>query len=171
MLVVNTNDVGAIAQMVPAPAGSPIPYVRGGSLGAYGRFWDSQQLPCQAPPWGKLNAIDLRTGKIAWQVPLGNVPELEAQGITGTGTPNLGGAMVTAGGLVFIGGAIDSRFRAFDLKTGREVWRADLPASGHGTPVSYRGAKSGRQFVVIAAGGGGKFSRGISDAVVAFALP
>ena len=170
-LIVNTNDVGAIAQMVPAPEGSPLPYVRGGSLGAYGRFWDSQQLPCQAPPWGKLNAIDLRTGQIAWQVPLGNVPSLEAQGITGTGSLNLGGPIVTAGGLVFIGGAIDRRIRAFDLKTGQEVWRADLPASGHGAPVTYRGAKSGRQYVVIAAGGGGKFSREISDAFVAFALP
>ena len=118
MLVVNTNEVGAIAQMVPAPEGSPLPYVRGGSLGAYGRFWDSQQLPCQAPPWGRLNAIDLRTGKIAWQVPLGNVPVLEAQGITGTGSLNLGGPIVTAGGLVFIGGATDSRIRAFDLEDG-----------------------------------------------------
>lgn len=170
-LVVNSNEVGAIAQMVPAREGSPVPYVRGGSLGAYGRFWDSQQLPCQAPPWGKLNAIDLKTGAIAWQVPLGNMPALEAQGITGTGTPNLGGPLVTAGGLVFIGGAIDSRLRAFDLKTGQEVWRTSLPASGHGAPVTYRGAKSGRQFVVIAAGGGGKFSKGISDAVVAYALP
>ena len=171
MLVVSSNEVGTIAQMVPAPDGHAVPYVRGGSLGAYGRFWDSHQLPCQAPPWGKLNGIDLRTGQIAWQVPLGNIPALEAQGITGTGTPNLGGAIVTAGGLVFIGGAIDSRIRAFDLQTGQEVWRADLPASGHGTPVTYRGAKSGRQFVVIAAGGGGKFSRGIADAFVAFALP
>ena len=99
------------------------------------------------------------------------MPALEAQGITGTGTPNLGGPLVTAGGLVFIGGAIDSRLRAFDLKTGQEVWRTSLPASGHGAPVTYRGAKSGRQFVVIAAGGGGKFSKGISDAVVAYALP
>jgi quinoprotein glucose dehydrogenase len=171
MLVVPTNEVGAIAQMVPTPAGSTLPYQRGGSLGAYGRFWDSQQLPCQAPPWGKLNAIDLRTGKIAWQVPLGNVPVLEAQGITGTGSLNLGGPVVTAGGLVFIGGATDSRIRAFDLTTGQEVWRADLPASGHAAPAVYRGAKSGRQYVAIAAGGGGKFSRTISDAVVAFALP
>ncbi len=170
MLVVNTNEVGAIAQMVPAPAGHPVPYVRGGTRGAYGRFWDSQQLPCQQPPWGRLNAIDLRTGEIAWQVPLGNVPALETQGITGTGSPNLGGPMVTAGGLVFIGGAGDSRIRAFDLKSGQEVWRADLPASGHGAPVSYRG-KSGRQFIVIAAGGGGRFSKTISDAFVAFALP
>ena len=170
MLVVNTNDVGAIAHMVPAPAGSPVPYVRGGALGAYGRFWDSRKLPCQAPPWGRLNGIDLRTGTIAWQVPLGNVPSLEAQGITGTGTPNLGGAIVTGGGLAFIGGAIDSRLRAFDVATGREVWRADLPASAHGTPVTYRGA-SGRQFLVVAAGGGGRFSVGaISDAVIAFAL-
>ncbi|AMY11910.1 Quinate/shikimate dehydrogenase (quinone) [Luteitalea pratensis] len=172
LLIVNTNEVGAIGQMVSAPEGSPLPYVRGGggSLGAYGRFWDSQQLPCQAPPWGRLNAIDLRTGKIAWQVPLGNVPVLEAQGITGTGSLNLGGPVVTAGGLVFIGGATDSRIRAFDLATGQEVWRADLPASGHAAPVVYRGAKSGRQYVAIAAGGGGKFSRTISDAVVAFAL-
>jgi quinoprotein glucose dehydrogenase len=170
LLVVNTNEVGAIAQMVPGPAGGPLPYVRGGALGAYGRFWDSQQLPCQAPPWGTLNAIDLRTGQIVWQVPLGNVPALEAQGITGTGSPNLGGPLVTAGGLVFIGGAIDRRLRAFDLKTGREVWRADLPASGHAAPVTYR-TPGGRQYVVIAAGGGGKFSRGISDAFVAFALP
>ena len=118
LLVVPTNEVGAIGQMVPAPEGSPLPYVRGGSLGAYGRFWDSQQLPCQAPPWGRLNAIDLRTGKIAWQVPLGNVPVLEAQGITGTGSLNLGGPVVTAGGLVFIGGATDSRIRAFDLADG-----------------------------------------------------
>jgi len=105
-----------------------------------------------------------------WQVPLGNVPALEAKGITGTGSPNLGGPIVTAGGLVFIGGAGDSRIRAFDVKTGQEVWRADLPASGHATPVSYRG-KSGRQYVVIAAGGGGRFSKAIADAYVAFALP
>lgn len=171
MLVVPTNEVGAIAQMVPAPDGSPVAYVRGGALGAYGRFWDSRQLPCQAPPWGKLNAVDLRTGQIAWQVPLGNMPALEAQGITGTGSPTLGGALVTAGGLVFVGGATDSRLRAFELKTGRELWRGELPASGHGTPVTYRGPRSGRQFVVIAAGGGGKFSSRISDAFVAFALP
>ena len=170
LLVVNTNEVGAIAQMVPAREGRTLPYARGGPLGAYARFWDSQQLPCQQPPWGRLNAVDLRTGEIAWQVPLGNVRALEPLGITGTGSPNLGGPIVTAGGLVFIGGAGDSRIRAFDVNTGQEVWRAELPASGHGTPVSFRG-KSGRQFVVIAAGGGGRFSRTISDAFVAFALP
>ena len=171
ILVVNTNEVGAIAQMIPSKPGSELPYTRSGPGGAYGRFWDSQQLPCQQPPWGRLNAVDLKSGEILWQVPLGNVPVLEAQGITGTGALNLGGPIVTAGGLVFIGGAGDSRMRAFDLRTGQELWRADLPASGHATPVSYRGPKTGRQYVVIAAGGGGRFSRTISDAFVAFALP
>lgn len=170
-LIVNTNEVGAIAHMVPAPPGRGVPFVRGGPLGAYGRFWDSQRLPCQQPPWGRLSAVDLATGDIVWQVPLGNVPLLEGQGITGTGSPNLGGPIVTAGGLVFIGGASDSRLRAFDVRSGQEVWRGDLPASGHAAPVSYRGPTSGRQFVVIAAGGGGRFSRSISDAYVAFALP
>ncbi len=105
------------------------------------------------------------------RLPLGDVPVLAAKGITGTGAPNLGGAIVTEGGLAFIGGAGDSRFRAFDVRSGRELWRADLPASGHATPITYRGARSGRQFVFIAAGGGGRFSKAISDAFVAFALP
>jgi glucose dehydrogenase len=169
-LIVNTNEVGAIGQMVAQPEGSGVPFTRSSPSGAYGRFWDSEQLPCQQPPWGLLHAVDLSTGAIAWQVPLGDSPALAARGITGTGTPNLGGAIVTAGGVVFIGGANDSRFRAFDLRTGRELWRADLPASGHGTPLSYR-SRSGRQIVVIPAGGGGRFSRTISDAIVAFALP
>lgn len=170
-LVVNTNEIGAISNMQPADAGAALPYRRGGPKGAYGRFWDSQELPCQQPPWGLLHAVNLATGDIAWQVPLGDAPALAGRGITGTGTPNLGGAIVTAGGLVFIGSANDSRLRAFDLQTGRELWRADLPASGHAPPVTYRGAKSGRQFVMIAAGGGGRFSKRISDAFVAFALP
>ncbi|MBA2356090.1 MAG: pyrroloquinoline quinone-dependent dehydrogenase [Acidobacteria bacterium] len=171
LLIVNTNEVGAVGQMAPTPAGSALAYTRTGPAGPYGRFWDSRQLPCQQPPWGVLHAVDLSTGHIAWQVPLGNVPVLEAQGITGTGSPNIGGAIVTGGGLVFIGGASDSRLRAFELHTGKEVWRADLPASGHALPITYRGPTTGRQYVVIAAGGGGKFSRTISDAIVAFARP
>jgi quinoprotein glucose dehydrogenase len=175
-LVVNTNEIGAIGLMTPTGRDrsperpSDLPFARSGPFGAYGRFWDSRQLPCQQPPWGRLQAVDLATGDIVWQVPLGNAPQLAELGITGTGTANLGGAISTAGGLVFIGGANDSRFRAFDIETGRELWQADLPASGHATPITYRGAQTGRQFVVIAAGGGGRFSRGISDAVVAFAL-
>ncbi len=170
-LIVNTNEIGAIANMEPAPEGAVLPYRRAGPRGAYGRFWDSRELPCQQPPWGLLHAVNLTTGEIAWQVPLGDAPALASQGITGTGTPNLGGAIVTAGGLVFIGSANDARLRAFDLRSGRELWRADLPASGHAPPVTYRGARSGRQYVMIAAGGGGRFSSRISDAFVAFAVP
>ena len=124
----------------------------------------------QAPPWGRLHAIDLVTGDIAWQVPLGDAPQLAARGITGTGTPNLGGSVATAGGLVFIGGANDRQLRAFDAKTGRVVWHAELPASGHATPLVYRAPASGHAIVVIAAGGGGRFSSAVSDAIVAFAL-
>ena len=171
MLIVNTNEIGAVGRMVPAAAGVALPWTRSGITGAYDRFWDSQQLPCQRPPWGLLHGVNLSTGDMVWQVPLGDVPALAAKGITGTGAPNLGGAIVTEGGLAFIGGAGDSRLRAFDLRTGRELWRGDLPASGHATPITYRGARSGRQFVVIAAGGGGRFSKAISDAFVAFALP
>jgi quinoprotein glucose dehydrogenase len=169
-LFVNTNDVGAVGRMAPAPPGLPLAFRRESQSGAYGRFWDSQQLPCQAPPWGRLHAIDLATGDIAWQVPLGDAPQLAARGITGTGTPNLGGSVATAGGLVFIGGANDRQLRAFDAKTGRVVWHAELPASGHATPLVYRGPASGHEIVVIAAGGGGRFSSAVSDAIVAFAL-
>jgi quinoprotein glucose dehydrogenase len=169
-LFVNTNDVGAVGRMAPAPPGLPLTFRRESDSGMYARFWDSRQLPCQSPPWGRLHAIDLATGDIAWQVPLGDAPQLAAAGITGTGTPNLGGSVTTAGGLVFIGGANDRQFRAFDARTGRVVWHAELPASGHATPLVYRAPASGREVVVIAAGGGGRFSSAVSDAIVAFAL-
>jgi quinoprotein glucose dehydrogenase len=146
-------------------------YRRASRWGAYARFWDDQHLPCQTPPWGKMHAVDLATGEIAWQVPFGDAPQLAAQGLAGTGTPSLGGSIATSAGLVFIGGTNDRRFHAFDARTGRLLWQTELPASGHATPISYRGPKSGRQFVVIAAGGGGRFSSQVSDAIVAFALP
>jgi quinoprotein glucose dehydrogenase len=179
-LYVNTNDIGAVGRMAPQAAGPDMPvapgtaekpttYRRTSPAGAYARFWDRDELPCQQPPWGRLHAIDLATGDIAWQVPLGDAPALAARGITGTGTGNLGGAISTAGGVVFIGGANDAQFRAFDAQTGRELWKSPLPASGHATPFAYR-SRGGREMVVIAAGGGGKFSHTISDAVVAFAL-
>ena len=115
--------------------------------------------------------MDLKAGEIVWRTPLGNAPKLAERGITGTGTPNLGGAIATASGLVFIGASNDARIRAFDGAQGRVLWEAELPASGHATPLTYRGPSSGRQFVVIAAGGGGRFSATVSDAIVAFALP
>jgi quinate dehydrogenase (quinone) len=169
-LVVNTNEVGAVGLMAPSPAGSPVRYRRASPWGAYARFWDDDELPCQQPPWGLLHAVDLTTGEIAWRRPLGEAPQLASLGISDTGTPNLGGAIVT-GGVVFIGATNDRQFRAFDLRTGELLWDAPLPAAGHAAPFAYRGPRSGRAFVVIAAGGGGKFSKTVSDAVVAFALP
>jgi quinoprotein glucose dehydrogenase len=137
----------------------------------YTWFRDRNGWPCLKPPWGTLNAVDLNEGRIAWQVPLGVIEDLERKSVPKTGTSNLGGSIVTAGGLVFIGGANDARFRAFDARTGDELWSAQLEASAHATPMTFMG-KNGRQYVVVAAGGGGYFSQGReSDAVVAFALP
>ncbi len=170
-LFVNTNEVGTITRMAEQPPGAPMAYRRSSPWGEYARFWDSNRLPCGKPPWGLLHAVDLRTGEIAWQVPLGNAPQLAPLGITGTGTPSLGGAIATTSGLVFIAGTNDARLRAFAADSGAQLWEAALPASGHATPVTYAGPRSGRQFVVVAAGGGGRFSSDVSDAVVAFALP
>lgn len=136
------------------------------------KFWDPEKLwPCQQPPWGVLSAIDLWTGEYDWQAPLGEVPELTARGLPPTGTINLGGPMSTAGDLVFIGASNDRRFRAFDSETGAILWEAELEGSGHANPMTYAGPKTGRQFVVIAAGGGNKLSHKFTDALQAFALP
>jgi quinoprotein glucose dehydrogenase len=153
--------------MEPQAAAAPEQYRRGSKDGEYARFWDQQQWPCQKPPWGTLNAVDVNTGEIAWKVPLGAVDELKKT----TGTSNLGGSIVTAGGVVFIGATIDSRFRGFDALTGEQLWAAELEASAHATPITYMGKKTGKQFVVIAAGGGGFFKGKVSDVLEAFALP
>jgi membrane-bound PQQ-dependent dehydrogenase (glucose/quinate/shikimate family) len=170
-LYVSVNEVGAVGGLKPQPSDSPYSYRRSSQWGEYARFWDENHWPCQKPPWGTLNAIDLNKGEIVWKVPLGAVEELEARGVTQTGALNLGGSIVTAGGLVFIGGASDNRFRAFDALTGKELWVTRLEASGHATPVTYEGRKNRKQYVVIAAGGGGTFSKTTSDALVAYALP
>jgi glucose dehydrogenase len=173
-LYVNMNEDGAIGQMNPQPHDSPIPFVRRGRFEEYAWFRDQNGRPCQQPPWGTLTAVDLRTGEIAWRIPLGVVDELEAKGVHATGTQNLGGSIVTAGGVVFIAGTTDRRFRAFDSKTGKQLWEAQIEANGHATPMTFQGRKTGKQFVVIAAGGGG-FLRGLSsvlsDSVVAYSLP
>jgi membrane-bound PQQ-dependent dehydrogenase (glucose/quinate/shikimate family) len=166
-LFVNVNELGAVGAMEPQPAGAPVAYRRGSKEGEYARFWDQNQWPCQKPPWGTLNAVDVNKGEIVWKVPLGVVDGLNME----TGSPNLGGSVATAGGLVFIGAAADSRFRAFDSRTGKQLWVAELAASAHAAPVTYVGNKSGKQFVVIAAGGGGYFRGKTSDEIVAFALP
>ena len=169
-LFTNVNETGAIGRMVAAPAGSGIAYRRTSSAGDYARFWDGK-YPAVKPPWGKLVAVDLSKGTIAWEKPLGIVPELMSRGIPPTGTPNLGGSISTAGDLVFIGGSNDSLFRAFDSSNGKELWTGRLEASGHATPMTYLGKNSGRQFVVIAAGGGWTFSTTMSDVLAAYALP
>ena len=110
--------------------------------------------PCSAPPFGELVAVDVNTASIAWRVPLGVFEDLKARGFGATGTPNMGGTSPLAAGLIFVGGTIDRRFRAFDAETGAALWETTLEASAHATPMTYQG-KDGRQYVVIAAGGGG----------------
>lgn len=141
-----------------------IPYTTTG----YNRFFDADGYPAIKPPWGTLNAIDLNTGEYLWRRPLGELPELTAAGIAPTGTENYGGPLVTAGDLIFIAASKDEKFRAFDRKTGDLLWETSLPAGGYATPATY--AVNGRQFVVIAAGGG-KMGTKSGDAYVAFALP
>lgn len=173
-LYVNMNEDGAIGQMNPQPSGAPVPYIRRGRFEEYAWFRDEQNRPCQQPPWGTLTAVDLRSGEIVWRVPLGVVDELEARGVHNTGTQNLGGSIVTAGGLVFIAGTTDHRFRAFEARTGKQLWETPLEANGHATPMTFWGPKTGKQFVVVAAGGGGflrSLSSVLSDTVAAFTLP
>lgn len=166
---VNTSNLATLGRMVPDPQ-NPGKYRN--EL-AYTRFWDDNKYPCQQPPWGELVAVNVNTGDIAWKVPLGVYPELIAKGIPPTGTPNLGGPIVTATGLVFIGATKDMRFRAFDAKTGKELWHAQLGAAGAATPMTFMG-RDGTQYVVIAEGGPGDTDRGGTESypqkLTAFAL-
>lgn len=136
----------------------------------YRKFLDPDGYPATAPPWGTLNAIDLNTGTYAWTVPLGEYPELAAQGLKGTGSENYGGPIVTAGGLVFIAATNhDRKIRAFDKATGAVLWEKTMPSSGNATPATYE--VNGRQYVVVAAGGGKSPNGGPGGIYIAFALP
>ena len=135
----------------------------------YNKFLDPDGYPAVEPPWGTLNAINLNTGEIAWKIPLGEYPELAAKGIRDTGSENYGGPVVTAGGLIFIGATnYDHKFHVFDKATGKLLWETTLPFAGSATPATYE--VDGRQFVVIAAGGG-KFGVPSGGLYIAFALP
>jgi glucose dehydrogenase len=172
----------------PPPGGPPPGAARGGRGGAAdggpprsrepyrkvtpegGRFWDQKtQYSCAPTPWGELIAVNTNTGDIAWRVPLGSFDELEAKGIK-AGRPSLGGAITTAGDLVFIAATTDGYFRAFDAKNGAELWKTKLTVPGHSIPSTYMG-KDGKQYVAITVGGGGFLRSPQSDEVVAFRLP
>lgn len=157
------DEKKALAALDARP-GSNAPYVAMG----YTYLRDEEGVPINSPPFGTLTAIDVGAGEIRWQVPLGDYPHLAERGITGAGTENYGGPIVTAGGLLFIAASADETFRAFDKKTGSVVWETKLPASGFSTPSTY--SVEGRQYVVVAAGGG-KLGRPSGSTYVAFALP
>ena len=172
-LFTNVNNLGQWGHMekkIDAATGE-VTYVRTSAYGAYARFWNrDSRIPCTNPPYGEMIAVDTRTGEIAWRAPLGVVPELEAKGIKNAGAPNLGGSIATAGGLVFIAATNDSRFRAFESKTGKLLWDQPIDANGHTIPITYLG-KDGKQYVAIMAGGGGGYFGGTpSDSLIAFAI-
>ncbi len=173
LLFTNVNNLGQWGHMEKRTNQKTqgVTYARTSAYGTYARFWNREtMIPCTNPPFGELVAVNTRTGDIAWRTPLGTIPALEALGIKSTGAPNLGGSIATAGGLVFIAATNDSRFRAFESKTGKLLWDQPIDANGHTIPVTYLG-KDGKQYVAIMAGGGGGYFGGTpSDSLMAFAL-
>jgi quinoprotein glucose dehydrogenase len=167
-------NIGQVAKMVQGTArGSTIPtWVRRSPWGgAVGRFWNPEtKIPCSAGPFGELVALDVNKGEVAWKVPLGFFQALKDKGFDKTGTLNIGGSIATAGGVIFIGATIDCRFRAFESKTGKQLWETELPACAHVTPMTFLG-KDGRQYVVVAAGGGSFLGAAPGSNILAFALP
>ena len=168
---VNITNMGLIGHLVPTGPDAPAQYR---NESGYARFVDQERYPCQQPPWGELAAVNANTGDIAWKVPLGNYDELVSQGLKNTGAPNVGGAIATASGLVFIGATNDSRLRAFSSSTGAELWSTRLDATGNATPITYLG-RDGQQYVAIAAGGPAHFrnvadNSGKSDSLISYSL-
>jgi quinoprotein glucose dehydrogenase len=183
LLLVNSNSLPAKMGLIPADKywdevdknteDADYTQQSGGPYGMFRTFLfaKAHHLPCIPPPWGTLTAVDMVRGTIQWQVPLGSLSP--SNPIVPAGALSLGGPIVTGGGLVFIAGTmIDPSFRAFDVETGKELWRAQLPTSGAATPMTYQTRKGGKQFLVIAAGGHAKVTEeSQNDAIVAFTLP
>ena len=184
-LFVNSNDLGQITGMkdrasmegraIGRGMGNRVhpdgPYegIGGGRFSIPGKDGSTQQLPCQQPPWGQLTAVNVNTGEFAWRVPLGVTDSLPT-GKQNTGRPGNGGTIATAGGLVFVGATDDARFRAFDAKSGKELWVTKLGGAAQATPMTYQ-ARDGRQYVVITSTGGGFFNNPVTDdSIMAFAL-
>jgi competence ComEA-like helix-hairpin-helix protein len=168
----NVSNIGAMGQMIPSNSGPEL--YRNAT--AYARFRDQHNYPCNQPPWGELIAVNANTGDIAWKSVLGEYPELAAKGIKNTGAPNLGGSIVTAGGVVFVGATADKGFRAFDAHTGRLLWSTTLDGYANATPITYMG-DDGKQYVVTSQGGPGfegtflEHSKPMDGKIVAFVLP
>jgi quinoprotein glucose dehydrogenase len=183
LLVVNTNNLPAKMGLIPADKywdaadnntkDAEYTQQSGGPYGLFRTliFAKAHRLPCAPPPWGTLTAVDMTAGTIRWQVPLGSLAP--GKPTVPVGAPSLGGPIVTAGGLVFVAGTIiDRSLRAFDVETGKEVWKAQLPTSGGATPMTYQTRKDGKQFLVIAAGGHRSVTEEPQDdSIVAFTLP
>ncbi|HLO99803.1 MAG TPA: PQQ-binding-like beta-propeller repeat protein, partial [Fimbriimonas sp.] len=161
ILYINTNNVPCVYKMKKNASG-------GYDFQGYDFFSDQNGRPGVKPPWGHLTAVNLNTGKFAWRNVFGEYPDLKAKGMKPTGTQNFGGTIVTAGGLVFVGATMDEKFRAYDKANGRLLWEYQLPAGGYATPSTYM--VNGKQFVVIACGGGGKLGTKSGDSFMAFAL-
>jgi quinoprotein glucose dehydrogenase len=161
----------------PAKPGPPLSTALAAGAGTpfaskVGPFLSPLGYPCHAPPYGHISAVDLRTHQIVWRHPIGTTHGVAPLGISlPMGMFNLGGTLVTRGGLVFIGAVIDGYFRAFDEATGKELWRDKLPVPAQAGPMTYTSPKTGRQFVVIAAGGHTALKTPVGDYVVAYALP
>jgi len=184
LIVVNSSNVPTVVQLIPraefdavkaanpdkevsVQAGTPF-----GMRRDFDKLLSPLGLPCNPPPWGTLSAVDATSGTIRWQVPLGTTRDLAPVPISiAWGTPNMGGPIVTAGGVVFIAAAMDNYLRAFDIDSGEELWKGRLPAGGQATPMTYRLREGGKQYVVIAAGGHGRMGTTLGDYIVAFALP
>jgi quinoprotein glucose dehydrogenase len=170
-IFVNTSSLGGTGHMVQAAAGAAMAWRNDGG---YQRFIDQDGYPCQRPPWGELAAINAG-GDVVWRVPLGSYDALETAGLKNWGAANMGGSIATAGGLVFIGATTDSKFRAFESRTGKELWMTRLDATADAVPMTYLGRDS-KQYVVIAAGGSNRFrmiagtADQAADSLIAFAL-